>query len=206
MDKIKVLVADDHAIVRTGLVTLLSRTAGIEVVGEASDGAAAVAKASRILPDVVVMDLVMPKKDGVVATAELHERFPEMKILVLTSFGTSEDIAKALDAGANGALLKSVPNAEIVASIRRIAAGRRVVSPEIERMLENNPPVPVLSPRQREILDSITRGLTNAQIALQLDISPESVKTHIARLFEKLGAASRSEAVTIALRRHLLKI
>ena len=206
MDKIKVLVADDHAIVRTGLVTLLSRTAGIEVVGEASDGAAAVAKASRILPDVVVMDLVMPKKDGVVATAELHERFPEMKILVLTSFGTSEDIAKALDAGANGALLKSVPNAEIVASIRRIAAGRRVVSPEIEHMLENNPPVPVLSPRQREILDSITRGLTNAQIALQLDISPESVKTHIARLFEKLGAASRSEAVTIALRRHLLKI
>jgi len=206
MDKIKVLVADDHAIVRTGLVTLLSRAAGIEVVGEASDGAAAVAKAARLLPDVVVMDLVMPKKDGIAATSELHGRFPDMKILVLTSFGTSEDIAKALDAGANGALLKSVPNSEIVAAIRRIAAGRRVVSPEIEHMLENNPPVPVLSPRQRDILESITRGLTNAQIALQLDISPESVKTHIARLFEKLGAASRSEAVTIALRRHLLKI
>ena len=93
MDKIKVLVADDHAIVRTGLVTLLSRAAGIEVVGEASDGAAAIAKAARLLPDVVVMDLVMPKKDGIAATAELHERFPEMKILVLTSFGTSEDIA-----------------------------------------------------------------------------------------------------------------
>ena len=136
----------------------------------------------------------------------LHERFPEMKILVLTSFGTSEDIAKALASGANGALLKSVPNSEIVAAIRRIAAGRRVVSPEIEHMLENDPPVPDLSPRQRDILESITRGLTNAQIALQLDISPESVKTHIAKLFEKLGAASRSEAIAIALRRHLLKI
>ena len=206
MNKIKVLVADDHAIVRTGLVTLLSRAADIEVVGEASNGAAAVTKSARLLPDVVVMDLVMPKKDGVAATAELHKRFPEMKILVLTSFGTSEDIAKALAAGANGALLKNVPNGEIVAAIRRIAAGRRVVSPEIENMLANNPPVQELSPRQRDILESITYGLTNAQIALQLDISPESVKTHIAKLFEKLGAASRSEAIAIALRRHLLKI
>ena len=206
MDKIKVLVADDHAIVRTGLVSLLSRSADIDVVGEASNGAAAVTKSARLMPDVVVMDLVMPKKDGVAATAELHERFPGMKILVLTSFGTSKDIAKALAAGANGALLKSVPNSEIVAAIRRIAAGRRVVSPEIEHMLENDPPVPDLSPRQRDILESITRGLTNAQIALQLDISPESVKTHIAKLFEKLGAASRSEAASIALRRHLLKI
>ena len=148
----------------------------------------------------------MPKKDGVAATAELHERFPEIKILVLTSFGTSEDIAKALAAGASGALLKSVPNSEIVSAIRRIAASKRVVSPEIEHMLENDPPVPDLSPRQRDILESITRGLTNAQIALQLDISPESVKTHIAKLFEKLDAANRSEAVSIAVRRHLLKI
>ena len=206
MNKIKVLVADDHAIVRTGLVSLLSRPADIEVVGEASDGVAAVAKASRLLPDVVVMDLVMPKKDGVAATAELHKRHPEMKILILTSFGNSEDISKAFAAGASGALLKNVPNGEIVAAIRRIAAGRRVVSPDIELMLENDPPMPDLSPRQREILESITRGLTNAQIALQFDISPESVKTYIARLFEKLGASNRSEATSIAIRRHLLKI
>ena len=194
MDKIKVLVADDHAIVRTGLVSLLSRFADIDVVGEASNGSAAVTKSARLMPDVVA------------ATAELHERFPEIKILVLTSFGTSEDIAKALAAGASGALLKSVPNSEIVSAIRRIAASKRVVSPEIEHMLENDPPVPDLSPRQRDILESITRGLTNAQIALQLDISPESVKTHIAKLFEKLDAANRSEAVSIAVRRHLLKI
>ena len=109
-------------------------------------------------------------------------------------------------AGAHGAILKSSPNAELVTAIRRIATGKRAVSPEIENMLANDPPMPDLSPRQREILESITRGLTNNQIALQFDISPESVKTHIAKLFEKLGAATRSEAVSIALRRHLLKI
>ncbi len=206
MSKITILIADDHKIVRMGLKSLFAAAKDLSVVGEADDGAATVRQALKLAPDVIIMDLVMPKKDGVAATAELHERFPVMKILVLTSFGTSEDIAKALAAGANGALLKNVPNGEIVAAIRRIAAGRRVVSPEIENMLANNPPVQELSPRQRDILESITRGLTNAQIALQLDISPESVKTHIAKLFEKLGAASRSEAIAIALRRHLLKI
>ena len=206
MADIKVLVADDHAIVRTGLVALLGRADGIEVMGEASDGNSAVAKALKLKPDVIVMDLVMPQKDGVAATAELHEKCPEMKILILTSFGTSEEISKALAAGAHGAILKSSPNAELVAAIRRVAAGKRAVSPEVENMLANDPPMPDLSPRQREILGSITRGLTNNQIALQFDISPESVKTHIAKLFEKLGAATRSEAVSIAIRRHLLKI
>ena len=205
-DKIRVLVADDHAIVRTGLVTLLGRAADIEVVGEANDGNDAVAKAMKLNPDVVVLDLVMPRKDGVAATAELHAKRPDMKILILTSFGTAVEITKAFSVGAQGAILKSSPNAELMASIRDIAAGKRVVAPEIENMLANDPPVPDLSPRQREILESITRGLTNNQIAMQFDISPESIKTHINKLFKKLGAASRSEAVSIALRRHLLKI
>ena len=205
-NKIRVLVADDHAIVRTGLVTLLGRAADIEVVGEANDGNDAVAKAMKLNPDVVVLDLVMPRKDGVAATAELHAKRPDMKILILTSFGTSEEITKAFSVGAQGAILKSSPNAELMASIRDIAAGKRVVAPEIDNMLANDPPVPDLSPRQREILESITRGLTNNQIAMQFDISPESIKTHINKLFKKLGAASRSEAVSIALRRHLLKI
>lgn len=205
-NKIRVLVADDHAIVRTGLVALLGRASDIEVVGEANDGNAAVAKAMKLNPDVVVLDLVMPRKDGVAATAELHAKRPDMKILILTSFGTSEEIAKAFSAGAHGAILKSCPNAELMASIRNIATGKRVVAPEIENMLANDPPMPDLSPRQREILESITRGLTNNQIAMQFDISPESIKTHINKLFKKLGAASRSEAVSIALRRHLLKI
>ena len=206
MDKIKVLVADDHAIVRTGLVSLLSRAADIEVVGEASNGAAAVTKATRLLPDVVVMDLVMPKKDGVAATAELHEKAPNVKVLILTTFGTSEEISKALEAGASGAILKSSSNSELVAAIRKVSAGKSAVSPDIEHMLENDPPMQELSPRQRNILEYISRGFTNAQIAACFGISPESVKTHVARLFDKIGAASRSEAASIALRKHLLKI
>ena len=206
MGEIKVLIADDHAIVRMGLVSLLDRAEGLEVVGEAGNGAEAVAKALKLNPDVAVIDLVMPKMDGIAATVELHTKMPKVKVLILTSFGTSEEVSKALAAGACGVVLKSAANAELIAAIRRIAAGKRVISQEIEHMLANDPPVQRLSPRQREILESITRGLTNNQIAMQFDISPESVKTHIAKLFEKIGAANRSEAVSIAMRRHLLKI
>lgn len=206
MGKIKILVADDHAIVRVGIVTLLNRFPDFEIVGEAGNGAVAVSKALKLAPDVVVLDLVMPKMDGVTATAALHEKLPGAKVLILTSFGTSEDISRALNAGAVGAILKTAANSELVSTIRRVAAGKRIVSPEIENMLANDPPVPELSPRQRDILESIMRGLTNNQIAMQFEISPESVKTHIAKLFEKIGAASRSEAVSIALRKQLLKI
>lgn len=206
MGKIKILVADDHAIVRVGLVTLLNRVPDFEIVGEAGNGAVAVSKALKLAPDVVVLDLVMPKMDGVTATAALHEKLPGAKVLILTSFGTSEDISRALNAGAVGAILKNAANSELVSAIRRVAAGKRTISPEIENMLANDPPVPELSPRQRDILESIMRGLTNNQIAMQFEISPESVKTHIAKLFEKIGAASRSEAVSIALRKQLLKI
>ena len=206
MGKIKILVADDHAIVRVGLVTLLGRVPDFEIVGEAGNGAVAVSKALKLAPDVVVLDLVMPKMDGVEATAALHEKLPDAKVLILTSFGTSEDISRALNAGAVGAILKNAANSELVSAIRRVAAGKRTISPEIENMLANDPPVPELSPRQRDILESIMRGLTNNQIAMQFEISPESVKTHIAKLFEKIGAASRSEAVSIALRKQLLKI
>ena len=206
MGKIKILVADDHTIVRVGLVTLLNRFPDFEIVGEAGNGAVAVSKALKLAPDVVVLDLVMPKMDGVTATAALHEKLPGAKVLILTSFGTSEDISRALNAGAVGAILKTAANSELVSTIRRVAAGKRTVSPEIENMLANDPPVPELSPRQRDILESIMRGLTNNQIAMQFEISPESVKTHIAKLFEKIGAASRSEAVSIALRKQLLKI
>ena len=205
MEKIKVLVADDHAIVRMGLVSLLGKAEDIEVVGEANSGAAAVSKAAKLNPDVIILDLSMPKMDGVAATTELHAKLPEVKILILTSFGTSEEISNAFAAGAHGAILKSITNAELIAAIRKVFAGKRVVSPEIELMLANDPPVQDLSPRQRDILESITRGLNNNQIAVQYDISPESVKTHIEKLFEKIGASNRSEATAIAMRKHLLK-
>ena len=204
-DRIKVLIADDHAIVRKGLASLLGTKKDIIVVGEAEDGEEAVQKAVKLTPDVIIMDLMMPKKDGVAATAEIHRLLPETKIMILTSYGTSDGIAHALEAGASGALMKSTEFAEFVSAIREIAAGERVVAPEIKRQLAEDPPVPELTPRQTEILHSITRGLTNADIAKQLGIREDSVKEHVNAIFIKLGAANRSEAITIAMRKHLLK-
>ena len=206
MDKIKILIADDHAIVRMGLVTLLGAQDGFEVVGEASNGEQAVTRALKLRPDVVIMDLVMPKKDGVAATVELRDKLPTAKCLILTSFGTAEELQDALHAGAAGILLKSTANSKLVATIRKVAAGKTVIADDVEQLISEEQPIPELSPRQREILESITRGLSNAQIALQLDISAESVKTHMSKLFTKLGAATRAEAAAIALRKHLLKI
>ena len=206
MESIKILIADDHAIVRMGLTTLLGAQDGFEIVGEASNGEQAVSRALKLRPDVVVMDLVMPKKDGIAATAELRNKLSTTRCLILTSFGTAEELKSALHAGASGILLKSTANSKLVATIRKIAAGKTVIADDVEQLLAEEQPLPDLSPRQREILESITRGLSNAQIALQLDISAESVKTHMSKLFAKLGAASRAEAVAIALRKHLLKI
>ena len=152
------------------------------------------------------MDLMMPGKDGAEATAMLHSAAPEVKVLILTTFGTANDIAHALDNGASGAIMKSATNDELVAAILGVVAGERVVSPEIERILEEAEPVAELSQRQIQILDSITRGLSNTQISEQYGISLESVKTHIVKLFAKIGASNRAEAASIALRRHLLKI
>lgn len=206
MSKIRILIVDDHAIVRTGLAALLGSIPDFEIVGEASNGSIAVSKAIKLNPDVIVMDLVMPKMGGVEATTEILSKLPDTRILILTSFGTSEELSRVFSAGATGAILKNTANSALVSSIRRIAKGNRVVSPEIENMLANEPPIPELSLRQRDILESLTRGLTNNEIAMQFEISPESVKTHIAKLFEKIGAGNRSEAVSIALRKHLLKL
>lgn len=205
MKKIRILIADDHAIVRTGLASLLGRKPDLEVVGEAEDGEAAVAETLRLKPDVVVMDLLMPRTSGAEATAAIHARQPETKILILTSYGDANDIRVALGNGATSAAVKSLPNADLVDVIRETAAGTRFLSPEVAQLLATDEPIADLSPRQRQILESIARGLSNAQIALLLGISPESVKTHVANLFGKIGAANRSEAVAIALRAHLLK-
>ena len=204
MAHIKILIADDHAIVRMGLSTLLGAQDDFEVVGEASNGEQAVSRSLKLLPDIVIMDLMMPRKDGIAATAELRERLPSCRSLILTSFGTPQQLHAALQAGAAGILLKSTANSRLVTAIRRVAAGKTFLTEDVEQLLNQEPPVAELSPRQQEILASIMRGLTNNEIAIQLNISAESVKTHVAKLYEKIGAANRSEAVAIALRKNLL--
>ena len=205
-ERIKVLIADDHEIMRMGLSSLFETDPSLDVIGEAVDGNEAVRKTLKLHPDVVVMDLMMPVKDGSEATQEIKRTLPGTKILLLTTFGTADGIAHALDAGASGALVKTVELKELVAAIRAVTAGERVISPEIEQILTDDPPVPKLSPRQSEILASIVRGLSTEDVARQLGLSVQMVKEHLSATFEKIGANTRAEAVAIALRKHLLKI
>ncbi len=206
MDKIKVMIVDDHAILRMGLASLLNAKKDIEVIGEASSGAAALKKAPKLKPDVIVMDLMMPEMDGAETTQRLKALMPEARILILTTFGTADGIVHALEAGAQGAVLKNVEFTELANGIRRIAAGETVISEEIQRILKSEPAIEPLSPRQHEILEAIVNGLSNADISVRLGISLDMVKEHNQKLFEKLGVANRTEAVAITLRKHLLKI
>ena len=206
MNKIKVLIADDHTIVRIGLATLLGVEKDIEVVGEAKNGDMAVKEALRLLPDVVIMDMMMPKKDGAEATAELREKLPSAKVVILTTFGASDGIAQAIESGAAGALMKTADDDVIVSTVREVAAGKTVISADIKRLLDNDPPIQRLTPRQIEVLQSMTRGLTNRDIASQLGICIDRVNDQVAAILTKIGAANRTEAVAIAMRKHLLKI
>jgi len=201
---IKILIADDHLIVRTGLAALLGTEKDLKVVGQAKNGVEAVSETLRLHPDVVIMDLMMPKKDGVAATAEIAEKAPAAHIIVLTSFGTSDGIAYALSAGAKGAILKNADIAELVRAIRTVAGGGEYVSPEIRQQLDSDPPIPLMTPRQREILASMVRGLTDRDISRQLGIRLDGVNDHVRAILQKLGAANRTEAVAIAMRKHLL--
>ena len=205
MKKTRILVADDHAVVRMGLVTLLDSEKDFEVVGQAGNGERTLALARRTKPDLILLDLVMPGMDGAEVTKTVKTELPQIRILVLTSFSTTEDISRALDAGADGLLLKNADYSEVAETIRSIVAGRRVVAPEVEKMLAEQPPAPTLTKRQLEILESLARGLTNADIAKQLNITPDGVKFHITAIHAKLGSANRTEAVSIALREHLLR-
>ena len=155
---VRVLIADDHSVLRMGLASLLGTAKNVEVVGEAANGDEAVRKAIKLKPDVIVMDLVMPKKDGVSATEEILATMPDTKVMILTTFGTSDDISRALKAGATGAIMKSSTNRELLAAVQSVAQGKRFISAEVEGILANDPPVPELSQRQREILDKIGRA------------------------------------------------
>ena len=204
--KIKILIADDHMIVRVGLAALLAHEKDMTVVGEADDGQQVLDCVDKLKPDVVVMDLMMPVIDGEAATAELKKRHPEVKVVILTSYSTADGIANAIQAGAAGALLKTTDDTILLSAIRTVASGQEFISSGISQLLASDPPAQKLSPRQLEVLHSMTRGLTNKEIALQLGIGEARVEEHVNAIFSKINASNRAEAVAIALRKHLLKI
>ncbi len=204
MTPTRVLIVDDHAILRMGLASLLSSKKYIEVVGDAANGPEGIRRAIELKPDVVVMDLMMPGMGGAEATARLLEKAPDAKVLIITTFDTSDGIDRALKAGARGAIMKNCDFEELVDALRTVASGGSYIAPDVKRLFSNDPPAITLSPRQREMLQSIARGLSNPDIAKQFGISIYVVKEHIAALFAKIGAANRSEAVAIAMRKNLL--
>ena len=204
--KIKVILADDHGIVRMGLKSLLETEPDIEVIGEARDGEEAVARSQALKPDVVIMDMAMPRKDGIDATREIRASVSSTRILLLSTFATSEDLQKAFSAGATGAVFKSTADDELTAAIRCVHGGGQYLSPVVQGQLKTDPPAPQLTDKQLAILTSVTRGLSNDEIALQFGITRITVKGHLKVIFQKLGVANRTEAVAIALRKHLLKI
>ena len=199
---IRVVLADDHPIVREGLRGMLAAEPGIEVVAEAASGAEAVAVAARYRPDVVLMDLRMPGGDGVTATAEILAATPGARVVVLTTYETDADIVRAVEAGAVGYLLKDTPVAELSHAIRAAARGETVLAPSVAQRLVSHVRQPrrdLLSGRETEVLALVARGLTNAEIGQQLSITEATVKTHLIRSFSKLGVNDRTAAVTSAI-------
>ena len=204
--KTRILLADDHLVVRMGIASIISFEPDLEVVAEADTGEEAVALARTHKPDVVVMDLMMPKLNGADATVAILQENPAVRVLILTTFGTSEDMRRALDAGAAGGLVKSSSQAEIIAAIRAVAAGRRVLSPEIEHSLGTTSDPPLLSMRQLEVLNLAAKGFTNREIGDILGIGVNGVKAHLKLIYTRLGAASRTEATSIAINQRLISV
>ena len=213
MKKIRVLLADDHAIMRIGLSSLLSREKDIDVVGEASDGEQAVSLARELKPDVVVMDLMMPKLNGSEAThlitsgdGSSDEMVSHPRVLIFTSYGQAIDLAHAVLNGASGVLLKNAPTKELAQAIRKIAAGEQVLSKEVRGLVRETSAAPELTERQQRILALAIRGFTNQEIADQMNVSLITVKKQFSDIFVRLNVANRSEAIALALHKHLLKI
>lgn len=206
MKTISVLIADDHALVRMGLAALFASTGDLVVAGQAKNGLEAVRLAGELRPDIVIMDLQMPRMNGIEATKAIKEKFPETKVMILTSFATSDGLAGALEAGADGAFMKNTDNGKFLAALRKVAAGGKAVSPEVKRQLETEPPIPKLSQRQREVLSALTKGLANKEIADSLGLSIPRVEELIRSLLTKLHAANRTEIVSIVLRKELTKL
>ena len=210
-EPIRVLLVDDHAVVREGLRAFLELQEGIEVVGEAADGEEAIEAATRLWPHVILMDLVMPKLDGVAAMRSLRERVPDARVIVLTSFLDDDKLLPALRSGAAGYLLKNAEPQELVRAVRAAHAGEAMLDPVVAaRLVEtlaadgDEGPLDRLTPREREVLVLIGRGFPNKRIARELDVSEKTIKTHVGHVLAKLGVTDRTQAAVFAVRAGLV--
>jgi len=203
---VRLVVVDDHPVVRAGIIGLLAGEEDLLVVGEGSDGAQAVELVARLAPDVVLMDLRMPVLDGVGATAAVLAATPGVRVVVLTTYETDTDILRAVEAGATGYLLKDTPRDDLVEAVRAAARGETVLSPSVARRLvaQLRSGAERLTARELEVLACVARGSTNAQVGAELYIGEATVKTHLLRIFAKLGVDDRTRAVTVALERGIL--
>ena len=205
MSKIRILLADDHMLMRMGIATLVSTAKDMTVVGEARNGREAVELAGSLRPDVVIMDLMMPEMSGGEATKAIHEAHPGIKIVILTTYGTSAELATAVTNGAVGVLLKDKVEMDLLNTIRFVFEGNQVIPTRLLAQIEEDKAMGKLTDRQMEILASVAEGQSNADIALQFGLSEITVKKHLSAIFERLGVANRSEAVALAFRKQMLK-
>lgn len=202
---IRLLVVDDHHVVRSGLAASLGLEEDLQVVGEADSAAAVPALVRKHRPDVILMDLRMPGGSGIEATAALRAEMPDARVLMFTTFDGDEDIYRAMQAGARGYLLKSAPREELLAAIRTVAAGERFLPAALAQRLAGRVAAPDVSERELEVLRLIARGKANKEIAAALGISDETVKRHVSNLFVKMGVADRAQATSEGIRRGLIQ-
>jgi NarL family two-component system response regulator LiaR len=206
---IRIMLVDDHAMVRRGLATFLKVFDDLQLVGEAESGEAAIKLCGEVLPDVVIMDMVMQGMDGAMATTTIRQKFPQVQVIILTSFKEGALIKKALEAGAIGYLLKDVSAEDLASAIRAAQVGRATLGAEAAQVLvaaASQPAAPGsdLTVREREVLSWMIEGLNNTQIAAKLVVSPSTIKSHVSNILAKLNVASRTEAVTLALRNRIV--
>jgi DNA-binding NarL/FixJ family response regulator len=204
--KIRVLVADDHFVVRMGLTALVNTEPDFEVVGEAVDGGQAVVEFEKHKPDLVLMDLRMPVKDGIQATTEIKTKYPEARVLMLTTFDGDTDIHRAIQAGAQGYVLKNTTGDKLIPALRAVAAGQRWIPKEIATRLASRNLFEELTPRELQVLEQAAKGLANKEIADVLKITGHTVKDHLKSILGKLHVADRTEAVTVAIQRGIIHL
>jgi len=214
VEAIKILIVDDHPVVREGIGAMLKREPDFKIVGEATNGLEAVGKASELAPDVILMDLRMPEMDGVEAITRIKQDMPDTKFIILTTFSDDEYIFKGIAAGARAYLLKDAPREELFKAIRAVSRGESLIQPvvaskvldKLAELSKKSPSAETLSDREIEVLKLMAKGVSNSNIADELSITQSTVKTHITSIFQKLNVTTRTEAVTTALKRRIIEL